>query len=103
MNPSRITIPADKSWARFTGSARWENNGTGVRLIDFLKNGALFPGSVRQEDPNADGVVGQTIASNIIPVVDGDYYELACLQTSGGNLNIENVADLTTFSVQFFT
>ena len=102
VNPTRITVPADKAWARFTASVRWSGSGTGVRIIDVLKNGTWFPGHVRQENPNADGVEGQSISSPIVPVVDGDYFEAAVLQTSGGDLTAENVQDLTNFSVQFF-
>ena len=101
LNPSRITIPEGWTWAVFTASIRWESNMTGFRLLRFDKNGAIFVGAATHRK-RAQSESEDSISSPVIPVVEGDYFEVQVMQTSGGNKYILGDSIRTSFSAQKF-
>lgn len=93
-NPSRMTIPAGYSRAKFTAQVTFGASAVGDRRIELLKNNSiLFAGRVAQDVPAAN--TGNTILSFESPwlgVTSGDYFEVRALQDSGGALDVLGVA-----------
>lgn len=88
-NPSRITVPTGYSFAMFWGGVRWTANNTGSRLLGLLKNGSTDYGSPVVQHPAANADARETdmsVASPILAVTAGDYFELFARQDSGGAL-----------------
>jgi hypothetical protein len=79
-NPTRITIPAGISKARFKGNILWGFGGGGYRHIWIHKNGALFPGTGKESDA-------------------GDIFEFIARQTSGSTKNVLAAPD-TWFAIE---
>ena len=92
-NPTRLTVPAGVSNVRLKGNINWTLGGSGYRHIWVHKNGALFFGTAKESDAGDSGV--QSIATGVVNVMPGDYFELIARQTSGSTKNV--VADELTW------
>ena len=102
-NPTRLTVPVGFTRVQLFAQASWVGHGTGTRRIRILKNGAAAAGSPqRREDPQTVIACVQNIASPVLEVVAGDYFEVAVHQTRGGTLdvsaNVNTWASLTLVS-----
>ena len=99
-NTSRFTIPAGKGGKYlFTATARFASNSTGIRSWTYYKNGS---GLMQPAAMNAVSSGGS--ATSVVWVGDliaGDYIELYCFQTSGGNLDILADADNTYITISY--
>jgi hypothetical protein len=94
VNPSRITVPAGATRARFTGHLNWQaSSGGNYRQSWVSKNGAHtpYPGRPHTTFPDLNGAaqVQQPVTGAIFPVTPGDYYELFCVHDAGATLNIQ--------------
>ena len=96
-NTSRITIPSGKGGKYlFVMTMCWTTNATGERLTTLKKNGGFHKYTWQM-----GGISGGYIfnpSSVIVDATAGDYFEMFGFQTSGGNLNIVEGFDYTTFS-----
>jgi hypothetical protein len=88
LTPTRLTVPAGVSKVRLVGQAIFQRgNGTGFRQIVIKKNGQFFPG-----DPcvnvNANNVTTSDLVaiSPVLPVAEGDYFELEVFHSDGAAL-----------------
>jgi hypothetical protein len=99
-NTSRLTIPAGLS-GKFliTINTLWDLNGVGIRNFNVRKNGATFY-APQEIIGSTTAYVGQS-GSAILEAVAGDYFELFCLQTSGGNLVLYKRESDRPFNLQF--
>lgn len=72
----------------FSGSSWWAANSTGVRLTRWLKNGVAVVGSGLEFDAvaNGGGQTGYPAATIMIPMIVGDYVELAVWQNGASPL-----------------
>ena len=73
------------------GHVRFETDGTGNRGLYIAYNGATLIGMVRKDADSATPTV-LTIATQYYMSV-GDYLKLAAYQSSGGDLDVEAVAN----------
>lgn len=91
-NPSRITVPAGKAgYYHVVTCLKWDTSGTGARLAEFLVNGATQPGY--QTQVAAVTSVGEWTTQELVAPVSlavGDYIEVRCSQSSGGNLVLQS-------------
>ena len=97
INPNRLTVPAGVTRVRFHAGLQFVANFTGIRLIRMRKNGLLL--SVDDDrsayqpwvtfSPHIQNVFdhGTAYTSGLCRVDTGDWFELQCYQSSGGNLN----------------
>ena len=90
-NTSRITIPSGKSgYYILTGSNVWDVNATGNRGLELRKNGtSLYYLFFQDGFASNDGTYPFTSTINLTA---GDYIEVFCWQSSGGNLNLNGGA-----------
>lgn len=90
-NTSRITVPTGGAgvWL-LTGSVDFAANASGIRAVQFYKNGAAA-GSYAVL-PGTSSAAVQATHSQLITLADGDYVELYAYQSSGGALNTGGVA-----------
>jgi len=90
-NTSRITIPSGKSgYYILTGSNVWDANATGNRGLELRKNGtSLYYLFFQDGFASNDGTYPFTGTINLTA---GDYIEVFCWQSSGGNLNLNGGA-----------
>lgn len=90
-NTSRYTY-VYPGWMRHSGGICYVSNATGIRLLDWAKNGTGVEGT-RTILPAISGFVHSMAArtEHIFGNV-GDYVELRSLQSSGGALNTSVVA-----------
>lgn len=107
-NPSRLTVPAGVTKVRVLGSVVFAANATGIRQVVILKNGANFAGRpATGYNASSSGNYTTFMASGVLDVTPGDYFEFRVYQSSGGALNvlaldssnwfgIEEVLDATT-------
>jgi hypothetical protein len=97
-NTSRFTIPSGKDGKYlFTATARFAANSTGIRSWTYYKNGS---GAMQPTAQNALSSGGSAMSAvYATSLVAGDYIELFCFQTSGGNLDILSDADNTYITV----
>jgi len=89
-NTSRITIPTGLGGTyQLNVSLLWANSATGIRYVAFRKNGG---GTVYYSGQNAGSATAYPASTNtrIFTAVAGDYFEIVCFQTSGGNLTAYN-------------
>ena len=99
-NTSRFTIPSGKDGKYlFTATARFVANSTGIRSWTYYKNGssAMQPGCMNAMSSGGSA----TVAVYATSLVAGDYIELFCFQTSGGNLDITADTDSTYITVTY--
>jgi hypothetical protein len=99
-NTSRFTIPSGKDGKYlFTATARFAANSTGIRSWTYYKNGS---GAMQPTAQNALSNGGSAMSAvYATSLVAGDYIELFCFQTSGGNLDIVSDADNTYITVTY--
>jgi len=89
-NTSRITIPSGKDGKYlFTYNVNFAANSSGIRVINFKKNGTLFATTTIGATPTDKARVQ---GSMVFDLVATDYVELESFQTSGGSLNILGIA-----------
>lgn len=94
-NPTRLTVPAGVTRVRLSANVAWASNSTGVRLVQFKKNGSIVSGMPsHRHDANTSSESG--LVSSIITVVAGDYFEMEVYQSSTAAL------DLTASAVTWF-
>ncbi len=87
--PSRITIPENVTRVRLTGQVTFNGHASGIRKVSILKNGgAGYAGHAEAIVPTAGAAYSQAVnvSTGVINVVAGDYFELQCLQDTGGAL-----------------
>lgn len=92
-NPSRLTVPTAFSRIQVVTNISWGSEPVGLREVRIVKNGATdvsFGGSIVDATANLSGFSGQPVATVVLPVVPGDYFEVYVEQTSGGSLNMNN-------------
>jgi hypothetical protein len=102
-NTSRITIPSG-----YTGyylvqtQAVFVANGTGARFSKVYKNGTTDVSTGRRVSNLSSTTETSLVGSDILYLTAGDYIEHFVLQTSGGNLSMNQDAEaFTGFNVQF--
>jgi hypothetical protein len=93
--PYSLTIPAGSgiSRVRVSGGGNWDANATGMRQIEIRKNGSpTYPGVGCQGAPTLGAATTheQSVVTGIIPVVEGDSFQLVTLHTAGITLNFNN-------------
>lgn len=90
--PSRLTVPVGVSKIRLSAGVSWSGNSTGLRYLEFYKNGGGVPpaGSVAQGIPANTNYNAVNCTGGVMSVSAGDYFELRVLQNSGGSLNVLN-------------
>ena len=100
-NNSRLTVPAGVTKVKVTAQANFQANGTGYRILAIYKNGAdLSPRvEIMQTAPIAGTSVTVNVATGVVPVVAGDYFEAVVYQSSGGALNIQSGATWATMEI----
>ncbi len=101
INNSRLTVPAGVTKVRVSAQQYWYGqSGSSIRQMDILKNGrVLSPRIVSNIEAslyNNSAIV--FMASPVINVVPGDYFETFVVQTTG--LNLSFLATLTFFSIE---
>lgn len=90
VNNTRYTAQAGGQYLCIA-SIPWANNATGVRRLDFRKNGTTFYSGSSYAAGAATRVVSN--ASRIIELTFGDYIEVSVNQTSGGALNADGTVN----------
>ena len=97
-NPTRIYVPYGFSFAQLTGMARstgsgnfevraWKNGQT-ANGIGFIAYGSASPGSI-------------SLIPEVVPVVPGDYFELAINRTTSLTAILSN-GGMTSFSLVLY-
>ena len=86
---SRLTATTAGKYL-IVGCVQWEANGTGTRIVSIYLNGATFIGRVRVDPGNV--VIVQEVVT-IYDLAATDYVELNVYQVSGGDLNVDAVAN----------
>lgn len=71
--PTRLTVPAGVTVARFVGYAGFSNNNVGTRKLKIVKNGATTIFEVVNDAQNESGT---SVDSGFISVTKDDYFEL---------------------------
>lgn len=89
-NNTRYTAQAGGMYM-FCASIPWANSATGVRRLDFRKNGGQFYSGSSYAAGAATRVVSH--ATRIIELTFGDYVEVSVNQTSGGALNADGTVN----------
>ena len=78
-------------WYTMGGNVQWAAAGAGIRHIGVRINGATIIAST-EVDPTGATIVDQAISTSYYLNV-GDYAEIIVYQNSGGNLNVNQVAN----------
>ena len=88
-NTERLTVPSGVTKVRLAGMSGFTANGTGQRHFKITKNGGGFAGDAIFTWPTADATTIHygPVASAIVAVTGGDYFEMEVYQNSGGALN----------------
>lgn len=81
-NPSRYTIPAGVTKIKLKGAYWTHDGGAGGFGASFWKNGAAVEGSSSDQSSGGNWAF-RSIASDVIDVVAGDYFEFVCFATGG--------------------
>ncbi len=100
-NNERMTIPAGVRKVRLRGNFRFASVAdVTVRGSRFTKNGVEFLGSAQSifSTASASGSANE-IASPVLDVVQGDYFEFEVFQGSAGSIDIES-SDYTWFAIE---
>lgn len=98
----KLVVPAGVSAVRVSGSCHWDSAANGNRAPAIIRN-ANFGLIGRTEDKYVAGGTGtdnvQPMSSPVIPVSEGDFFQLVAFQNSGGAVNV--LADSgTSFSIE---
>lgn len=96
-NTSRLTVPPGVSRVKVRANAVFAASGVGARSLRILKNGASMEGVpfIRMVNTGASLAAVINVASGVLNVTPGDYFEASVYQDSGGNLNV--LADEATW------
>ena len=91
--PTRLTIPEGVKLARLRGQVIFSGNPKGLRQVVIKKNypdlGGWYPGVPAQTiTANKRTTTDVQVTTPIIPVVEGDYFELEALQCSGSDIGV---------------
>lgn len=98
----KLVVPAGVSAVRVSGSCHWASASNGIRAPAIVRN-TDFGLIGRTEDKYVAGGTGtdnvQPMSSPVIPVSEGDFFQLNVFQNSGGAVNV--LADSgTSFSIE---
>ncbi|PTI10685.1 hypothetical protein BU096_00495 [Staphylococcus xylosus] len=97
-NPTRLTVPKGVSKVRLSANVLWASNATGMRLLRVKQNGNYMPG-LPYILKSAETTTGTQGNSGVIPVKEGDYFELEVRHEAG--VAIDFRADpYTWFSIE---
>jgi hypothetical protein len=110
-SPTRLTVPSGVTKVVVKANTNWQGSASGQRQITIRKNGVSFgdsTSSAYQGQPNqgtgSAGSGNQNIASPVLSVTAGDYFECEVFQDSGGALNVAHsntkAAYVTWFSME---
>jgi hypothetical protein len=100
-NNTRMTVPSGVTKVRLSMYAQFPTNSTGYRQIRITKGGSSFTGNpIIRVDASATSVISLTIASAVVTVTGGDYFEAEVLQNSGGNLTLTGGASGHWFAME---
>jgi hypothetical protein len=103
VNNSRLTVPAGVSRVKLTANVYWQQDNVGRRIHALRKNGAQIIGSFYASILPEDGIGSNTssvnLASPVLSVSEGDYFEINAYQDSGGNLDIDS-GDINWFAIE---
>jgi uncharacterized protein YjlB len=86
-NNSRMTVPAGVTHVRLDASITFAVHGTGYRTVYFYKNGTTIVSRI-QIDPSATADTMMSLSSQVLEVVEGDYFEVWVKHTRGAALNV---------------
>jgi len=103
-DPTRLTVPAGVTRVRLSAGIRWVQNLAGVRNVVIRSN----PSGVYDANSNwaadnrpSDLTADCTLITGIIPVVAGDYFEVAVYQDSGAPLGLLTTPTAAAHGVYF--
>jgi len=91
-NNSRLTCRYAGVY-QITGNIEWAGNATGDRSVGIRLNGTTFIGQERRVASTT--VTHEQFISTLYAMAVNDYVELIVNQTSGGNLNVSQVANIS--------
>ncbi|MEB8088271.1 BppU family phage baseplate upper protein [Staphylococcus pseudoxylosus] len=97
-NPTRLTVPKGVKKVRVSANVLWASNATGSRLLRVKQNGNYMPGLpyILKTAETTSATQGN---SGVIPVKEGDYFELEVRHEAG--VTIDFRADpYTWFSIE---
>ena len=103
VEPTRLTIPAGLGirLIRLSAGIAYATNAAGDRHLNFQKNGTNFPGQGALKTPAPSATPSRSaLQSAIVPVADGDYFELNTYQDSGVTLAVDVSSHLTFFGLE---
>ena len=86
--PTRLSVPSGATKVRLIGNVAFASNPTGYRQVEILKNGVSYNGKPRVVSNPTPLSFFINVASPVLTVGAGDYFEISCYQNSGGALNI---------------
>ena len=95
-NNSRYTCQAAGKY-QVSGTPAISTNGTNSRAAKILKNGAVVQGPYSMVGASPNRPTSVTTGGFIIPLVVGDYVELAAFQDSGSTLTTSIATDQSSF------
>lgn len=100
-NTSRVIVPAGVSRVSVRANAVFAANATGARSLRILKTGASLPGVpfIRMGNTGAALAAVINVASGVLDVSPGEYFEASVYQDSGGDLNVL-ADDATWFEIE---
>jgi len=93
-NNSRITVKKTGIYI-VNATVQFAANISNQRFIRLLKNGAEI--ATQSTQALSGGTTTRLAISCVINAVPNDYFELAVFQNSGGNLNVEYVANMSPY------
>lgn len=97
-NPTRLTVPKGVSKVRIGANVLWSSNATGSRLLRVKQNGNYTAG-LPYVLKTTEGTSATQGSSGVIPVKEGDYFELEVRHEAG--VAIDFRADpYTWFSIE---
>ena len=99
---TRLTVPSGVTRVKLSAKAMFATNGTGARIAWIYKGGtSAYPGSAHVSvTPVSSGTTDIVLESPVLTVVAGDYFELYCVQYSGGLLSVLGSANYTWLAME---
>lgn len=95
-NNTRITVPAggDGKYV-FFGNVSWGPSTAGRRILRFVLNGSSVIAQTEDVPALVGGASSQALPSPPVALVAGDWIELQAFQDTGGNIDIDVIADFS--------
>lgn len=91
-NNSRMTVPSGKAgYYLIQGLVRFPDSALGAREITITKNGSGIAGTGSTLPTNSASASSTPQTTTVANLAVGDYVELTCYQSSGGNLTITGI------------